>query len=48
VRKMISCMTGLWKMCRYIDRNYEQARKTYTRRYKELTSMSFWKKYLEL
>lgn len=48
VKRMISCFIGLAKMCRYIDKNYDRAKETYAKRYTELTSMSFWRKYLEL
>ena len=48
LKKMISCFKGLFRMCRYIDKNYDKAKETYAKRYTELTSMSFWRNYLEL
>lgn len=45
---MISCFIGLFKMWRFIDKNYDTAKETYAKRYNELTSMNFWRKYLEL
>jgi len=48
VKKMISCFVRLFKMCRFIDENYDKAKETYAKRYTEITSMSFWRKYLEL
>ncbi len=47
-KKMISCFIGLFKMWRFIDKNYDAAKETYAKRYTELTSMNFWRKYLEL
>lgn len=47
-RRMISCFIGLFKMWRFIDKNYDTAKETYAKRYNELTSMNFWRKYLEL
>jgi galactofuranosylgalactofuranosylrhamnosyl-N-acetylglucosaminyl-diphospho-decaprenol beta-1,5/1,6-galactofuranosyltransferase len=48
VKKMISCFVRLFRMMRYIDAHYDEAKETYAKRYAELTSMSFWRKYLEL
>ena len=48
IKKMISCFIGLFKMWRFIDKNYDAAKETYAKRYTELTSMNFWRKYLEL
>ena len=43
-KKMISCFIGLFKMWRFIDKNYDAAKETYAKRYTELTSMNFWRK----
>ena len=31
-----------------IDKNYEKAKQSYRDRYREMTNMEFWRKYLEM
>ena len=48
VKKMLSCYRRLFKTFKEIDRHYDEAKETYRSRYQEMTSMSFWRKYLEM
>lgn len=48
VKKMISCYRRLFQTFKEIDKHYDEAKETYHRRYQEMTSMSFWRKYLEM
>ncbi len=48
VRKMMQCYKALFKMMRRIDKEYDKAKMTYHERYRELTNLDFWRKYLEM
>ena len=48
VKKMLSCYRRLFQTFKEIDRHYDEAKETYRSRYQEMTSMSFWRKYLEM
>lgn len=48
LRQFFSCYRKLFRTLRYIDRHYEEAKRGYQERYKELTTEEFWKQYLDL
>ena len=47
-RETIKCYKSLWKLYKNIEKNFEWAKKEYRDRYKELTTVEFWNRYLDL
>ena len=47
-RRMVQSYRNVFKMMRRIDKEYDKAKKTYHDRYRELTNIDFWRKYLEM
>ncbi len=48
IRQMIACYKKVFKTMKVIDKNYEKAKQSYRDRYREMTNMEFWRKYLEM
>lgn len=48
LRQFFECYRKLFKVMRYIDCHYEEARKEYQKRYKELIEEDFWHHYLDM
>lgn len=47
-RKFLKCFIELFKIMRLIDREFDNAARSYRTRYNELVSMEFWNRYLGL
>ena len=48
IKSLLQCYQKLFKTMRLIDKNYEKAKLSYQKRYREMTNLDFWKKYLEM
>lgn len=48
IKRMFGCYRNLFRVIRRINREYEPARQSFQDHYREMTSMDFWRKYLEL
>lgn len=48
LKRMIQCYKNLFRIMRRMDKEYEVAKQSYHDHYREMTSLDFWRKYLEL
>lgn len=48
LKRMLGCYRDLFRMMRRIDKEYDAVKKTYHERYREMTNLDFWRKYLQL
>ena len=48
LKRMIQCYKNLFRIMRRMDKEYEAAKQSYHDHYREMTSLDFWRKYLEL
>lgn len=48
IKRMFQCYRNLFRAMRRINKEYEPARQSFQDRYREMTSLDFWRKYLDL